>query len=261
LLEPIPLEVPLPPTPIAVQPVLNATLVQGSENPLPRPDELFAELAELSASHAGQSMPENSFTSRSTASTRLVAISPTAFTVLILAVFFAGMIGERFVRWLDLTPSSVSTVAIPASPPVVDNQLTGRITYRTKQGDSQPDRGARVLIFPEKKPGEIKLSVVGFRPADTDADQQVANATLKALGGGAAAADETGTYHLPLDVGSYRMLILSHFQAAAEVPKDPALLKLLSEFFDKPEELPGRLSHQFTTIRIKGTGDVWDHSF
>ncbi|MEI8020350.1 MAG: hypothetical protein WCH39_19265, partial [Schlesneria sp.] len=112
-----------------------------------------------------------------------------------------------------------------------------------------------------QRTGELKLSVVGFRPADSAADQLVANAAMKALGGAAATVDDHGGYRLPIEAGSYRMLVLSHFQPRPDGDADPALDKLLSEYFEKPEDLLGRVQHQFSPLRIKGTGDTWDHSF
>jgi hypothetical protein len=105
------------------------------------------------------------------------------------------------------------------------------------------------------------LSIVGFRPADEPSDQLVANAALKALGGAGATVDAEGNYKLPIEAGSYRVLVLSHFQPRDESATDPALDKLLTEYFDKSEELLGRVQFQFAPLRIKGTTDVLDHSF
>jgi hypothetical protein len=108
----------------------------------------------------------------------------------------------------------------------------------------------------------VKLPVTGFRPADGEADAKVAAAALKALGGAMATADEQGRFRLDLAAGSYRILVLSHFQSRAESEAiDPDITKLLSAYFDKPTDLLGRVKHHFAPLRVKGTGDVWDHAF
>jgi hypothetical protein len=56
-------------------------------------------------------------------------------------------------------------------------------------------------------------------------------------------------------------LLLSHFQPQVAAETDPALDKFLSEYFDLPAALLGRVQHQFSPLRIKGMADVRDHSF
>ena len=262
LLEPIPIEVPLPPTPVIVQTPVNAALATSRETGIASQESLFAELATLSAgtSHAGSSSP-TSVTERPTKRGALVELTAWFLSIVVLAIFVAGMLTERFVKVLEGVRRTDAPVNEKSQLPTADNELTGRITYKTKAGESQPDRGARILIFPQQRQGEVKLSVVGFRPADSPADQLVANAAMKALGGAAASVSESGRFQLQIEAGSYRILVLSHFQPRDDAVNDPTLDKLLSEYFDNPNELLGRVRYQFSSLRIKGTGDVWDHSF
>jgi hypothetical protein len=262
LLEPIPIEVPMPPTPVAVQPAVAVALATAAENQVADRDGLFAELAALSATQAAirtdesLSRPEHADrrSRRFVSSTGIVAVVG-------FASFMAGMLTERLVRVLESRGHAKTAPQLQPQSPVVNQTFTGRITYKTNLGEIHPDRGARVLVFPEKRVGEIKLSVVGFRPADGSADQRVANAALQGLGGGAATADEKGVFEMSLDAGSYALLILSHFQQREDSSNDPALLKLLSEYFEKPDQLLGQRRYHFSTVRIKGTGDIWDQSF
>jgi hypothetical protein len=257
--EPIPIEVPLPPTPVIVTQPINASLSQSLENANPGERDLLAELAALSA---GTPVAETHDTTipaeRSPVSRGDVGMTPFRLAMLSLVLFVAGMLTERFVRLFE---HSVQPVAVPEVRETVESELTGRITYKTKQGDSQPDHGARVLIFPVQRSGELKLSPVGFRPADLREDQLVANAVLKAMGGGGATVDDRGTYRLPIDAGSYRILVLSHFQVREGTETDVEVKKLLSEYFENPAEVLGRLQYEFSALRVKGTGDIWDHSF
>ena len=260
--EPIPIEVPLPPTPVVVRPPTNATLGSPSENGVIGERGLLAELASLSVGTSANDLLEMPTTEhRPTTRNRPADFSILAHSALLLVMFVAGMLTERFVRVLE----GLRRTEVPAPEttrnPNSDSELTGRITFKTKEGESQPDRGARILVFPQRRSGEVKLSVIGFRPSDSHADQLVANAALRTLGGSAATVDDLGTFRLPIEAGSYRLLVLSHYQSRNGSDGDPALDKFLSEYFETPEELLGRVQHQFSPLRIKGTGDVWDHSF
>ena len=272
--EPIPIEVPIPPTPIAINP-----LPQDDED-LPLPDspepsranrektslDVLADLASLPPP-AEASGAEKYEPPRSTAAGRPQPIRsslPQASLLIVLA-FIAGMMFERFVKVLESfrsTSSTTTTANSEANPAPTASSVTGRITYKSADGTSQPDRGARIIAFPVQREGEAMLSVVGFRPADGDVDARLAAATVRALGGALASADESGQFRLEVPAGTYQLLVLSHFQLRADnEPADPALVKLLTSFFDKPTELVGRVSYFFGPLKVKGTGDVWDHSF
>lgn len=143
-------------------------------------------------------------------------------------------------------------------------KLTGRITYVTQSGDSRPDRGARVIVFPSQRVGSAKLSVVGFRAADEAADMQVASASLKALGGALAVVGDDGTYSLSVPgPGEYQVLVLSHFQSR-DADKQPSarLRSLLESYFDRPDQLLGLLDYHHAQVRHKGAdSEIWDYSF
>ena len=260
--EPIPIEVPLPPTPVIVVQPTNASLTVPSENGISSERGLLAELAALSDGSTPVDFTDaTKLEPGPTYINRRPDASPLKTSLMLLVPFVAGMLTERFVRVFEARGRVEAVSTEVAKKELADNELTGRITFKSKDGESQPDRGARVIVFPQQRTGEVKLSVVGFRPADSVADQLVANAAMKALGGAAASVDDHGGYRLPIEAGSYRMLVLSHFQPRPDGDPDPALDKLLSEYFDKPEDLLGRVQHQFSPLRIKGTGDTWDHSF
>jgi hypothetical protein len=142
--------------------------------------------------------------------------------------------------------------------------LQGRITYKTPSGGSRPDRGARVLVFPQQRAGQAKLPAAGFRGTGLTADFQVAAAGLRALGGDVAIVDEKGNFTISLpEAGLYQILILSRYQSRdEEKPLEAALIKLLELYFDRPEQLLGRVGYHFGQVRYKGTGtEIWDDSF
>ena len=262
--EPIPIEVPLPPTPVIVAPPINASLDSSSEDAVLGDHSLLAELAALSQGTLDESV-ETEVPSISTKEVvRKPEMSRSLMSVMAAILFFAGMLTGRLIKVFDGVPRpSDGTPNRARQQPAVsfENELTGRITLKTKEGECQPDRGARILVFPSQPPGGAKISVLGLRPGDLEADQKVADAAIKAVGGAAATADQRGNYHIPVDAGSYRVLILSHFQLREAPTVDPAVTKFLSEYLDRPDELLGRLEYLFAPLRIKGAGDLCDHSF
>ena len=277
ILEPIPIEVPIPPTPIAI----NPRFPDDDDDEIPAPPQgegaaservgdakspgnnLLAELASLSPPPGSTGPPEGDPRPVPDRRSLPFRTSILKVAVMLAAAFVAGMLFERFVKVLEVMRASPSS-AKPATgeQPNPVSQVTGRITYKSADGTSQPDRGAWIIAFPLQREGEARLSVVGFRPADGDADAKLAAATLQALGGALATADEAGQFRLDVPAGTYQLLVLSHFQSRDEKePVDPALKKLLGTYFDKPDDLLGRIQHSFGPLRVKGTGDVWDHSF
>ena len=241
---------------------MNVASTVASESEATDQDGLFAELEALSTATSNLNTSRTEAVSAwETKPRQRFDFSIWMVSLIVLLIFLAGMFTERFVRILEGSRRSDVSIKEKATSQIADGELTGRIAYRTKQNESQPDRGARILLFPQQRLGEVKLSVVGFRPADAASDQTIANAALKAMGGGAATANEAGLFQLPIEAGTYRLLVLSHFQPREELVNDPAVATLLSEYFDNPNELLGRVQYQLSTIRIKGTGDVWDHSF
>lgn len=142
--------------------------------------------------------------------------------------------------------------------------VRGRITFQTDSGERRPDRGARVLLLPEKRVGTTKLAVTGFRSADDDADGQVAAASLRALGGDVAIVDDAGNFEsAALKPGTYRILALSHFQPRDDrAAIEPSVRALLDSYFDKPEQLLGKCRYQLAELKVSGQEPaLWDHSF
>ena len=142
--------------------------------------------------------------------------------------------------------------------------VRGRITFQTDSGERRPDRGARVLLLPEKRAGTTKLAVTGFRSADEDADGQVAAASLRALGGDVAIVDDAGNFEsAALKPGTYRILALSHFQPRDDrAASEPTVRALLDSYFDKPEQLLGKCRYQLAELKISGQDPaLWDHLF
>jgi hypothetical protein len=142
-------------------------------------------------------------------------------------------------------PESSAAESIPA--------LTGRITYITADGESRPDAGARVLVFPEHRQGSTLLSVDGFRSSAAAADLQLARESMKLYGGAYVIADEHGRYGADLSSsGTYQVLTISNYQPRPAGPVPADLLNSLGRYFDRPQQLIGQTAYDFAHLRFTG---------
>jgi hypothetical protein len=164
--------------------------------------------------------------------------------------------------------SKNTAVADPFAESPKAAAVRGRITYQTDSGERRPDRGARVLLLPDKRVGSTKLTIAGFRATDSDAtasaDSKLAVASLRALGGDVMTVDDAGQFEATaLPPGSYRILALSHFQPRDDrSPIEPETKALLESYFDKPEQLLGKCRYRLDKLTVNGTtSELWDHTF
>jgi DNA-directed RNA polymerase subunit RPC12/RpoP len=168
--------------------------------------------------------------------------------------------------WLSRASRATSNVAVAVEPSAKATNpanaesaaesapaLTGRITYVTADGESRPDAGARVLIFPEHRQGSTLLSVDGFRANAAAADLQLARESMKLYGGAYVIADDHGRYGADLSSsGTYEILIISNYQSrpAGQIPAD--LQKSLARYFDRPQQLIGQTAYEYIHLRFTG---------
>ncbi|AMV21871.1 hypothetical protein [Planctomyces sp. SH-PL14] len=159
---------------------------------------------------------------------------------------------------VPVAPGGGAKPVVPPAPAAVAGQLVtalqGQVTYTTENGESRPDIGARVLVFPDVREGAGKLPVVGFLAGAGDADARLSKASLRALGGDYAVADAEGKYEISLPAaGAYRVLIVSRYQEQVESPVlETTLRKLLDEYFDRPNRLVGQGKYHFGSVRFDG---------
>lgn len=198
---------------------------------------------------------------------------------IVVASLLSFIVGFAVGRWDRSSVAVPKAVAGPDGKPLVAKSnspaeatsstkpsaaVRGRITFQTDSGERRPDRGARVLLLPEKRAGTTKLAVTGFRSADGDADVQVAAASLRALGGDVAIVDDSGNFEsTALKPGTYRILALSHFQPREDrAAIEPSVKALLESYFDKPEQLLGKCRYQLADLKVSGQdAEIWDHLF
>lgn len=142
--------------------------------------------------------------------------------------------------------------------------IEGRISYRTAEGNTQPDEGAIVVMLPVYRKSSGKLPITGLRPADSKEDRDIARAAIRALGGDLVVVDSNGQYtgHLP-QAGEYHVLVLSRHGARDEEELiDSADVVILGDYFERPRQLLGQLKFRVGTVNYRGDNvEIWDHAF
>lgn len=275
--EPVAIDPPLPPEPVSEQadaagdqdPLVTQVVEYRTANPNPLeelaglPNEPQPAVADISES-AGWKVLLTPLV--------LMAISigcAVAFTVGVL-VGRSHTIDEPLADQPNGDPANKVANDTNATPKSAANgeaekpALKGRITFKTESGEIRPDRGARVVVLPAQRVGTAKLSIIGFRAADTAEDFAVSSAALRALGGDIAATDEHGNFEVHLnEAGNYRVVVLSHFHPRENgAQPNEELQTLLDAYFDSPTQLLGRLSYYSTEVRYSGVDTLpLDYSF
>jgi hypothetical protein len=259
--EPIPIEVPVPPEPIAVKP---PPTIEAAESPPSAGGEQLSvsaaidELARISPEEAERRAveAEPSFARRRRQPLWWLG------ALFVAAVGFAGgyFAGRSGATATNVANGPDSVEEVPTTVPAI----AGRITYKTAEGESLPDRGARVLVLPREREGTAKLSPVGFRAADHPADVRMATAALRSLGGDVAVADDGGRFSVDLpNPGTFLIVVISNYAQRDGGEEAPAeLLRQLAPYFEQPAQVLGRTKVHSGQVRYKGTGtEAWDHSF
>jgi hypothetical protein len=115
--------------------------------------------------------------------------------------------------------STVPTAIVSKSEPKTC-YLTGTVGKRTSGGTIAPERGAVVMVLPERNRPSDKAPVEGLRPDDPlPSPDQPALSRIKAIGGDYTRTDEEGNFKLRVpDVGDYFLLVIS--SSAARKPTD-----------------------------------------
>ena len=151
-----------------------------------------------------------------------------------------------------------------STPPARRRAVEGRITYVSASGSSQSDTGAVVILLPAYRNSSVRLSIVGFRPADSSEDRKIAQASLTELGGDMAVVDEQGMYSCELpQAGEYHLIVLSrHLERTETEPLEAPIRTLLGEYFDRPQQLVGQLKFHVSEVTYRGeVTEIRDHTF
>lgn len=263
---PVPIEPPQPVEPQPLEPIRFVPAGRAGAETLPESLDdraVAAELAQLAAAPQPAPQAAAPITPRWSRADWLVAGA-------CLAGSFA--LGFLVARWtMAGTTNAAPATAQPAAPESpqptapepagMTSGLFGRITYKTADGQSRPDGGARIIVLPQPWSGTDKLPAAPFVAAPASSEFTTAAAALQQQGGGVAVADDDGRYQLALpNPGSFGVLVLSHYQ-----PGDghaAGLRDHLDAAFDRPDRLLGERAAAFGPLRYAGHEPVvWDHSF
>ncbi len=265
-IEPLPMAAPV--APASVSPVSSASpSVAPSQDPL---GELAAPVQQAAKT---SSTPRNT-TGRQAGASGLVLL------VAVLGSFIAGMLlGYAVGSQTDPREQLTAELAPPADGPLADNaapplnaaspaapaaplSLIGHATYSSANNQILNDAGARVLLLPETHPGKSKLSVIGFRAGAAPSDRNVAEASVRAIGGEFVLADKTGHYRATLPAGRYHLLIMSRYSPRDEnTTLVDAVQQMALSYFDSPQLLVGQVNYHYQMVTIDTTGTTIDHNF
>jgi hypothetical protein len=267
--EPIPIEVPLAPEPIAIKPppvveaAATAASAEAAAEPAMSVGNALAELQQIAAVEP--------LSSRAEATSEVFHYSrpqqPSwkmwlAMLLLAVAGFLIGFLTANL-RKPSSNPLAEHIVESTVEAPLAA-AISGRITYKTADGSSLPDRNARIIVLPREREGTAKLSAAGFRAADHPADVKLATAAVKSLGGDFTLTDDGGQFSIQLaNPGTFQIVVISNYaDRGKHDDPDPELIRLLTPYFDQPLQVIGRTKTHFGQVRYKGTGtEAWDHSF
>jgi hypothetical protein len=202
---------------------------------------------------------------------------PIALLLVAMAFLLGFFVGNAFHHNPESTPKFVQQAEdrSEAPSPATSEQarsaestgrraVEGRVTYLSPAGSSQSDTGAVVILLPAYRNSSTKLPIVGFRPADSSEDREIAKAMVKALGGDLAVVDDRGLYSCDLpQAGEYHLIILSrHLERAESESLEPATRAMLGEYFDRPQQLVGQLTFHVSEVNYRGeTTEIRDHAF
>lgn len=259
--EPEPVELPMP---VRMAPVSVIDPVGNGSAEAASAAESRAALEELlqpvSISHEPESPRLRTEPAPSTIWLLFVVWLPIATLLLGLVIGWYGR-GQAVSTQQPAAPehNPVEKVAVDPS-----GGLEGRITYQTAGGETRPDAGALVIAIPETWAGQLRLSPVGLRPGDAEADQSAAMIMAAGLGGGAARADEAGRYRLPLpQPGRYTVVTISRFaERAADATVAPDDITRLQGFLADPlATLGNRAAHVDTVTTTTEQITPKDHAF
>jgi hypothetical protein len=145
----------------------------------------------------------------------------------------------------------------------LDSAIKGRITYQTEAGERRADKGARVIVLPVDRDGSARLPVAGFQIGAAMQDRRIAIASIREMGGDFCITTDDGVFDLKLkSSGQFHVLVLSNSLSREPSDEDPAVEQIVGQYFDRSNQLLGRVKYYMEKIRYSGDGtEPLDHSF
>jgi ribosomal protein S27E len=151
-------------------------------------------------------------------------------------------------------PTAKAIKAIPAAtipaPNADERQINGVVSYVDDSGSSTADAGAIVLLLPTENTTRLRLDARPLREATDSRARQAIEAALSTLGGCVSQTDSSGkwTANIPVNT-TFNIVVISRHRSRTESQPVPAdTLTSLSNWFDTPLHIVGRLAVQQTIM-------------
>lgn len=183
--------------------------------------------------------------------------------MVMLSVFAAGLFLGTF--WKSSShpgaatadpQSAVAPVAAIPLPAARERQLKGVVRFIDASGNSAADTGAVVLLLPAENTTPLRLDARPLRESTDSKARQAIEAALRILGGSLHQADDTGRWaaNVPSNAALTMVVISRHRSRTANQPVPADILELLSQWFDSPLHITGRLSVKQSLVPATSSG-------
>lgn len=180
--------------------------------------------------------------------------------------FFAGYLVAGLNRPGDVSMDVVSPNgppdgirnAAPVEPSdPATKSMTGRVQYVDEAGAVKSDSGAFLLLVPEVNASGLQLDATSLRAPGPSLAKSAIAAALASLDASTTRADQNGEFRLSrTDAGPMKLVVISRHASRPESESvDPIAAKVLSDWFNSPMQLAGRLQVQVKTIAANDVSD------
>lgn len=218
------------------------------------PDDLASALHDLAATVPGTSLHQNldrdgQDAPRPRASLMPIMLILPAFAIgLLLGTFWQSSESDRSPRRDSSTNKALARVDVP--PAAGNRSLKGVIAWTDDAGKSSPDEGAMILLLPIENPTGLRFDGRPLREAADSRARIAIEAALKSLGAFICQANSTGAWEIevPEDSSLTMIVVSKHRSRSSEQPPPGIVTDTLSQWFESPLHVIGRLAVQQQTI-------------
>ena len=182
-------------------------------------------------------------------------LSSTFVVVAFLAGLFCGKLTwDKSAQPVVSESDQQDRPAVVQAPNAKPASLQGRITYQATIGETRPDAGARVFVFPVDFSGQ-PIRTEGLLNAPIDEAFLDFSKRVQVANSFVAIVDSEGNYQIDVPVGRYRVLVLSRFQSRAEDDElSEGLSTSLRSWFDRGAQVLGKRAYKFDVFHYRGEG-------
>ena len=128
--------------------------------------------------------------------------------------------------------------------------VTGIIRYTDGSGELKPDAGSLILLLPAGNRSGLRLDARPLREGPSGPAKDAVEAALIVLGATITRAADDGSFSVPrCHSGEMKLLVISrHSSRPDSEPVAPELIEQLTQWFDSPTHITGRLAVQQASI-------------